>query len=203
MIGIPSRLTNPAVRFVLIRPGATDFDDQGRMKGCLDMPLSDCGHAQVTRVVQELSDVRFQTIFTAPCESAKETAAALAAGRTTKVKVVECFRNVDHGLWHGKLIEELRRNQPRIYRQGQESPDSIQPPGGETITQAKGRVLKAIRKVLKRSGDGAIALVIPDPLASVVQSLVGGDAMRNLWSAETDAAQWQWIEATMREPVVT
>jgi len=184
-------------KIVLVRPGATDFDDQGRMKGCLDMPLSDTGRQQVGRIAEELAVVKLSSIFTAPCQSARETASALAMGRTARVKVIECFRNIDHGLWHGKLIDELRRTQPRLYRQGQDSPDSVRPPGGETIQEAKDRVLKAVRKVVKRSTSGAIALVIPDPLASVVQSILEGEEMRDLWSAETDAAHWELIEAAI------
>lgn len=183
-------------RIVLVRPGATDFDDQGRMKGCLDMPLSDCGREQVERVATELAGVELNGIFTSPCQSARETANRLATGRSTRVKVIDCFRNIDHGLWHGKLIDEVRRNQPRVYRQGQDSPTTVCPPGGETIQAAQERVLKALRKLVKRSASGVIALVIPDPLASVVQSMLEGEEMRDLWSAETDAAQWELIEAT-------
>lgn len=191
------KLSTETFKIVLVRPGATDFDDQGRMKGCLDMPLSDTGRQQVGRIAEELAEVKLSSIFTAPCQSARETASTLAKGRTARVKVIECFRNIDHGLWHGKLIDELRRTQPRLYRQGQDSPDSVRPPGGETIQEAKDRVLKAVRKVVKRSTSGAIALVIPDPLASVVQSILEGEEMRNLWIAETDAAHWELIEAAV------
>lgn len=191
------KLSTETFKIVLVRPGATDFDDQGRMKGCLDMPLSDTGRQQVGRIAEELAEVKLSSIFTAPCQSARETASTLAIGRTARVKVIECFRNIDHGLWHGKLIDELRRTQPRLYRQGQDSPDSVRPPGGETIQEAKDRVLKAVRKVVKRSTSGAIALVIPDPLASVVQSILEGEEMRNLWIAETDAAHWELIEAAV------
>lgn len=189
-------------RVVLVRPGATDFDDQGRMKGCLNMPLSECGREQVERIAAELADLEIDEIVTAPCESAIETATRLAKGRSVmgrsvKVRIVECFRNVDHGLWHGKLIEEVRRTQPKVYKQGQESPLNLCPPGGETIQQAKDRVVKAIKKVTKRSGGGTIALVIPDPLASIVHSILEGDEMRDLWKSETDAAQWELIEAVV------
>ena len=189
-------------RVVLVRPGATDFDDQGRMKGCLDMPLSECGREQVERIAAELAELEIDEIVTAPCESAIETATRLAKGRSVmgrsvKVRIVECFRNVDHGLWHGKLIEEVRRTQPKVYKQGQESPLNLCPPGGETIQDAKNRVVKAIKKVTKRSGGGTIALVIPDPLASIVHSILEGDDMRDLWKSETDAAQWELIEAAV------
>jgi broad specificity phosphatase PhoE len=196
MIGFGNQMS----RVVLVRPGATEFDDQGRMKGCLDMPLSECGREQVERIAAELADVEIDEIVSAPCESAVETANRIAAGRSVqgrgiKVRVIECFRNVDHGLWHGKLIEEVRRTQPKVYKQGQESPSNLCPPGGETIQQAKDRVLKAINKVTKRSGGGTIALVIPDPLASIVHSILDGEEMRDLWKSETDAAQWELIEA--------
>jgi len=189
-------------RVVLVRPGATEFDDQGRMKGCLNMPLSECGREQVERIAAELADLEIDEIVTAPCESAIETATRLAKGRsvlgrTVKVRIVECFRNVDHGLWHGKLIEEVRRTQPKVYKQGQESPLNLCPPGGETIQQAKDRVVKAIKKVTKRSGGGTIALVIPDPLASIVHSILDGDDIRDLWKSETDSAQWELIEAAV------
>lgn len=184
-------------RVVLVRPGATDFDDQGRMKGCLDMPLSESGREQVERIAGELADVSIDEIISAPCESAVETATRLAQGRSVRVRVVECFRNVDHGLWHGKLIEEVRRTQPKVYKQGQESPLSLCPPGGETIQQAKDRVLKAINKITKRSGGETIALVIPDPLASIVHSILDGDDIRDLWKSETDAAHWELIEASV------
>ena len=37
------------LQIVLIRPGCTDFDEQGRIKGCLDIPLNDHGRAQARR----------------------------------------------------------------------------------------------------------------------------------------------------------
>lgn len=194
---LPSALVGHSpemARVVLVRPGATDFDDQGRMKGCLDMPLSEAGRGQVERVAAELADLELDQILSAPCQSAVETANRLAQGRAIKVKVIDCFRNVDHGLWHGKLIEEVRRNQPKVYKQGQDAPASLCPPGGETIDAAKARVRKAITKITRRSGGDVVALVIPDPLASIVQSILEGEEMGDLWKSETDAAKWEMIQ---------
>ena len=44
------------LKILLIRPGVTDFDEQGRIKGTLDIPLSDEGTAQVAKMIDELSD---------------------------------------------------------------------------------------------------------------------------------------------------
>lgn len=185
----------PVSTVLLVRPGATEFDDQGRIKGSLDIPMSDHGREQVTSLTEQLAEVRVKTIYTSPCESARETAQQLAQGRDVRIKVIDAFRNIDHGLWHGKLIDEVRRNHPRVYRQGQESPTDVCPPGGESIRDAKARVIKAVRKVVRKSGDEVIAIVIPDPMAWVVQSLLSGKELSGLWNAETDSGSWELIES--------
>jgi broad specificity phosphatase PhoE len=188
---------------LLVRPGATEFDDQGRIKGCLDMPMSDRGRMQVNSLMEEVTGFNLKAIYAAPCESARETAEQMADahqrawGRQPKIKVIDAFRNIDHGLWHGKLIDELRRNHPRVYRQGQESPTDICPPEGESIREAKARVIKAVRKAVRKSGDDMIAIVIPDPMAWVVQSLLNGEELCDLWDAETDTASWRVIESVL------
>jgi broad specificity phosphatase PhoE len=189
--------TSSVSQVLLVRPGATDFDDQGRIKGSLDIPMSERGHQQVTSLTEQLAEVRVKTIYTSPCESARETAERLAHGRDVRIKTVDAFRNVDHGLWHGKLIDEVRRNHPKVYRQGQDSPTDICPPGGESIRDAKARVIKAVRKVVRKSGDDVIAIVIPDPMAWVVESLLSGTELSDLWNAETDSGRWELIESRM------
>ncbi len=194
---LPSALVgdgNLVSRFVLVRPGATEFDDQRRIKGCLDIPLSSTGREQVERIVQELAELDIDQIVAAPCGSAMETANRLADGRAIKVKVLDSLRNVDHGLWHGKLIDEVRRNHPSVYKQGVEAPLQISLPGGETLETARVRVTKALKKLTKRGSGETIALVVPDPLASIVHSVLEGEDLGDLWKAETDAATWELID---------
>lgn len=189
--------SNAVSQVLLVRPGATELDDQGRIKGSLDIPLSERGRQQVDSLTQQLAGVPFKTIYTAPGESARETAQRLARGCDARVKVIDAFRNVDHGLWHGKLIDEVRRNLPKVYRQGQDSPTDICPPGGESIRDAQARVIKAVRKVVRKSGDDVIAIVIPDPMAWVVESLLSGTELSDLWKAETDSGRWELIECRL------
>lgn len=188
-------------RVLLVRPGATDFDDQGRMKGSLDMPLSQRGRQQVNSLTEEVAAIKIKTIYSAPCESAIETAQRMAAyqrqtqGKDVRIRVIDAFRNIDHGLWHGKLIDEVKRNHPRVYRQGQDSPTDLCPPKGESIRDARARVVKAVRKVLRGSKDDVISIVIPDPMAWVVEGILCGNELTGLWQAETDAGTWELIDA--------
>lgn len=190
-------------RVLLARPGATEFDDQGRMKGSLDMPLSQRGRKQVNSLTAEVAAIKIKTIYAAPCESALETAQQMAEfqrqtqGHDVRIRVIDAFRNIDHGLWHGKLIDEVKRNHPRVYRQGQDAPDDLCPPEGESIRDARARVVKAVRKVLRKSRDDVISIVIPDPMAWVVEGILCGNELTGLWEAETDAGTWELIDAVV------
>ena len=86
------------LRIVLIQPGATNFDDQGRIKGTLNIPLSENGAHQVARTVGELADLEIEHIYTAPCQSAQQTAGALAEGRDVKVKSLETSKEDNNGI---------------------------------------------------------------------------------------------------------
>ncbi|MFO0922240.1 MAG: histidine phosphatase family protein [Pirellulales bacterium] len=186
-------------RVILIRPGSTAFDEQGRIKGAMDMPLSEVGSNQVIKTAEEIADFRVDMVYSAPCESAQQTAAEVAKRCRSKWKVVDTLRNLNHGLWEGKLIDEVRRQQPKVYRQVQEHPESICPPGGETIEDAKTRVKKTLDKWAKKHDAGLVALVIPEPLASVVKELLGSDEIGDLWQSECDQAQWELIESDIEQ----
>src|SRR5262245_38995032 len=128
------------LRILLIRPGSTDLDEQGRIKGTLDVPLSQQGTAQVAKAVGELSGHSIDAIYSAPTTCCQQTATALAGDRRVKIKRIDGLHNLDHGLWHGKLIDEVRQTQPKVYRQWQENPELVCPPAGESLSAARKRV---------------------------------------------------------------
>ncbi len=109
------------------------------------------------------------------------------------------LKNLDHGLWHGKLIDEVRQNQPKIYRHWRENPELACPPEGESIAVARERAQSAIAKILKKHRQGTIALVIPEPLASVVRGFLRNNELDDLWQAETDIGGWTLIEIQQGE----
>ena len=182
------------LRMVLVRPGATDFDEQGRIKGTLDIPLSAQGNSEVAQTVSELADVPLEIVYSAPCQAADQTAQALASAHKAKVKTLDELQNLDHGLWHGKLIEEVRQCQPKVYRQWLEHPETVCPPGGETLGEAQERLLAGITRILKKHKTGVVAVVVPEPAASLVRCLLEESELGNLWKAECDHGGWQLIE---------
>lgn len=152
------------------------------------------GADQVQRTVAELGSSPIDHVYCAPCQSAQQTAEVLTKGRRLRAKTVTGLKNWDHGLWHGKLIDDVRRQQPRVYRLGQERPESVCPPKGESWGAARQRVAATLTRILRKHKDGVVALVIPEPLATLARSLLREGEPADLWKAECDCGRWDSID---------
>ena len=180
----------------MIQPGATQYDDEGRIKGNMSFPLSDRGQKQVDQMVKALGNEAFDVVLSAPCESAKETARQIADRTGARWRTADELANLDHGLWHGRLIHEIRRCQPKAYRQWQERSQAVAPPEGEVLGNAQKRVREFLERLLRRRKRGRIALVVPEPLRSIVQHELVRDGLENLWDSECDQGAWVRIRVS-------
>jgi broad specificity phosphatase PhoE len=180
-------------RILLIRPGCTDFDEQHRIQGNIDLPLSERGRQQVSQLLKELGETSIDVLYSSPCEPARSTAGAIGEARGLAVKELEPLHNVNHGLWQGLTVDEVRRKHPRVFKQWQESPEAICPPGGETLVEAVERVRKALEKPLKKKG--TIAIVAADPLASIICAVLRGAPLDGIPPAcEGVCGSWELLE---------
>ena len=187
---------NTMVKIVLIKPGSTDYDEQGRIQGNLDIPLNSQGVGEVGQLADSLQSCGIDTLYCPPCEPAMETARALSKALDIKIKKLGKMENVDLGLWQGMKTDEVRRKQQRVYRQWQEHPETVCPPEGETLDIARARMATVLTKTLKRHQNGTIGLVIPEPMASLVrQFLMGNGAeLGDLWVATADRPTYESFE---------
>ena len=160
-------------KIIFVPTASTEFDDQGRICGALDLPLSENGALQAAGWAQKLADVEIAMVYSGPATADRQTAQALAKAGTKKrkTKAIEAWQNLDHGLWQGKILSELKENHSRFYRQWCESPDAIAPPGGETATEVIERVQPAFGKILRKQAGRTIMVVVPDALLSILQDL--------------------------------
>ncbi len=180
-------------QIVLIRPGSTDYVDQKLVQGTLDVPLNAEGNAEVRRLIEELCSLGLDAIYASESEPALQTAEALAEALDLKCKRIDRLRNLDLGLWQGMAIDEIRRKQPRVYRQWQDTPECVCPPQGETLDAADDRVRLAMAKLLKRHKEGMVGLVIPEPLASLVRRYFTHGSLGDLWQAVQDHGNWELL----------
>ena len=186
------------VQIVLIRPGTSEFDQQGRIQGNLDIPLCQQGLLEVQRCLGELQSLGLSIVYSSPCEAARQTAGTIAAGLGIKAKPLDSLENLDHGLWQGLLVEEVKRKQPKVFRQWQEHPEMVCPPEGEMLNDCKQRVAAALAKLQKKHREGTIGIVAPEPLASVIHCAVSNGSSTVQWKSNACGCAWEVLGQNVR-----
>jgi len=185
------------LRIVLIRPGATDYVDQARVHGTLDIPLNERGTREVAVAVEALRDLGIRAVYCSDAEPALTTAKTLATALDVRCRKLDHLQNLDHGLWQGMSVEEIKRKHPKIYRMWQESPDSVCPPSGETLSDARARFHTVLKKLIKKQKEGTIALVVSEPMMSLVRCELQHGVLGDLWKSYTEPCGWQVIETEL------
>jgi broad specificity phosphatase PhoE len=173
------------LQVALIRPGATLYDEQQRLQGSLDLPLTRRGEEEVASLAERLLPTGITAIYFGPGDSLQRTAEAIGRAVGVRPKVIDDLRNLDQGLWQGLQFEEIRRRNLKLFRQWLDDPLTICPPQGETVAEALTRVRSALKPLWKRHKQQLIGLVVGEPLAQIVSAYLRGrvrpqleDAMR-------------------------
>ena len=159
----------------VVRPGWTNFDEQHRLIGTLDLPLCPQGAAQVAALIEKLRELPTppEAVVCGMTQPATCTAEAIAAAFDLTARKSEELANLNQGLWQGSTLEEIGRRMPRVFNQWQEAPETICPPEGEPWEEAADRVQRALKKPLRKFD--SLVIVASEPLASLVSSLLTGE----------------------------
>lgn len=153
---------------VLIRPGATTYDEQDRLQGVLDIPLSDRGKSEVAQLAQRIVGASITALYCGPGESVARTAEAVGKALRLRPKRIDELRNLDQGLWQGLQLDEIKRRNLKLFRQWQEDPCTICPPQGETVAEAMVRINLALKPLIRRHRGETLGLVAGEPLAQLI-----------------------------------
>jgi broad specificity phosphatase PhoE len=177
---------------VLIRPGATAYDEQNRVQGILDIPLSDRGRAEVAQLAEKLAEPlnrngngddnghshenrigqghghELTALYCGPGESAVRTAETIGKAIGLRPKRIDDLRNLDQGLWQGLQLDEIKRRNLKVFRQWLDDPVTVCPPQGETVESALERIKSALRPLIRRHQDETIGLVVGEPMAQLI-----------------------------------
>ena len=142
--------------FLLIRHGAHLLGGEtiaGRMPG---VRLSPLGEAQAAGLVGRVGGAPIRAVYSSPVERCVQTARPLAAHLGVDVAVAEGLTEIDFGAWTGRTLEELRPlagwKRWNAFRSG------ARPPGGESMAEVQGRVVREMERLSGEHPDECVAL---------------------------------------------
>ncbi|MCD2325288.1 histidine phosphatase family protein [Sphingomonas sp. IC-56] len=114
----------------------------GRMPG---IGLSPAGQSEAELLADHLRLHEFVAIHSSPVQRARETAAAIAAGRSLEVEIAEPLNEIDFGDWTGRAFEALSDDPD--WHHWNEQRAVATPPRGESMAAAQARVFAYLQRL--------------------------------------------------------
>ncbi|WP_026184592.1 bifunctional RNase H/acid phosphatase [Salinispora vitiensis] len=166
-----------ATRLVLVRHGATEYTEQRRYSGRVDVPLSDLGRAQAEATADRVAALApsAAVVVSSPLSRCRHTAGAIAAALGGKPvrdnnDLVEC----DFGAWEGRTFAEVRERWPGEM-DAWLAATTVAPPGGESFADVATRSQRVVDE-LRKAYPGQTVVVVSHvaPIKLILRDALGG-----------------------------
>ncbi|MBI5865384.1 MAG: histidine phosphatase family protein [Planctomycetes bacterium] len=180
------------MKVALIPCAASEWRDEGRLLGRVEVQATAAGEQAVAGWIQRLAPLGIPVVFHSPDELATRTAKLIAKALKVRTRKLADIAEVDVGLWAGLTEEELKKRYASTHHELCESPLHVCPPDGEEMAAAEQRLTAAVHKLIRKNEAAALALVAR-PLSLAITR----------WALEQSDESAIWHHAQeINEPVI-
>jgi broad specificity phosphatase PhoE len=148
----------------------------------MDTPLSAEGLLQAEAAARELKEHAFAAVYASPLQRARDTAAAIAAPHGLEVETDPAFKELGFGQWEGLTPDEARAGFPAVYDGWAKTPHLLSPPGGESLAEARERVLAGLERLRAGHPDEIVCLVAHGIPVRILILEALGLPLERIWS---------------------
>ena len=140
------------MKLVVIRHGLTEWNQQKRVQGRIDKPLSSEGERQLASlyVPQELLGYRW---FCSPLRRALQSIELLGI---SEFKVDHRLIEMSWGDWEGEVLKPLRKQLGVVMRLNEARGLDFRPPGGESPRELQSRLADWLKEVAESRQNCAV-----------------------------------------------
>ena len=171
---------------LIIRHGKTSWNTADIFRGRISIGLSEKGLNQVELLSEYLSSKKIQAIYSSPLQRALQTAEAVARLHQLNVQAVPGLNDLDFGEWEGKSVQEVKNTYQDIFSLWLERPDLTKIPGGESLEDARKRVLKALDGIMDQNKEGIVVIVTHRVITKVLACALLGLDNSHFWNIDQD-----------------
>ena len=132
----------------IVRHGATDWNQSGRIQGHMDIPLNEVGRAQARRAGFRLATVDATVLYSSDLLRAYETAQIIGQDRGLCVLQKPGLREINFGVWQGLSSPQIRERDPEVYAARRANPYDVAPAEAETWRQFYDRAVQTMQEIL-------------------------------------------------------
>jgi len=142
----------------LLRHGSTSCNEEGRICGHVEVPLSERGRRQATRAAELLEPCRVDLVLSSPLLRTLETARIVAGARELEPELDGGLTELALGHWSGRARSELAED-PRFLA-WLARPHETATPDGERLSDVQARALDAVRRGIAGTPAGGGLLLV-------------------------------------------
>ena len=120
------------MKLYLLRHGRTLWNEEGRLQGRTDVPLSDEGRCSALAAGAALESVPFDAAFSSPLQRARETAELILRGKNIAVQTDVRLMELGFGAAEGMRLCDLAEEKQPTRSLFSDPEHYVPPAGGET-----------------------------------------------------------------------
>jgi probable phosphoglycerate mutase len=160
------------MEFLLIRHASTPWNEEKRIQGQKDIPLSPQGVLQARGWCNTLQRVLWSRVLCSDLQRAVDTAHSVNNGRESIISTDRRLREQDWGRWTGCTIDELHGRHAAEVRLQENAGWNFRPPGGESRTEVLRRTLDCLEETVRNAAQSRTAPVLVVTHLGVIKCLV-------------------------------
>lgn len=143
----------------LVRHGKTAWNEQRRLQGWNDIPLSNTGRREARKIGKQLMSVTVHAIYSSPLSRAYDTALEIARHHAIDVTVLDALKETGFGIFEGLMWDELLdhplvKNRPKNHDRFTDNTG-----GGESIQDSYVRAAKAMDEIISKHKGQTVVIV--------------------------------------------
>lgn len=158
----------------LVRHGRSVSNQEGRVQGRADVPLSPAGQRQAAAMADWARALpQVDEVWSSPLLRARDTAGPIAAAVGLTVRIADELAELDAGIFQGHLWAELEARFPDAVARWRSGDAEFAIPGGESRAQLAARGRAAIESLAARTAGAIIVVAHGGILTAALGSLLG------------------------------
>jgi broad specificity phosphatase PhoE len=190
------------VKLFIIRHAESEWNPIGRYQGLLDPGLSERGLKQAELLGRALEKEKIDVIYSSPLRRTYQTAQEIAKRHGLEFVEDKRIIEIDHGVWSGMLVEEVKERFPEDFRRWLEEPHRVKFEGGESLEDVFKRVKDFVEFLREKHWGQTVAIVSHTvPIRAMLCALLNID-LSKFWAFGCDNASYSLVHVEEKRNVI-
>jgi probable phosphoglycerate mutase len=180
----------------LVRHGQTDWNQEGRLQGQLDVPLNETGLEQARQLAATLQGKRFGALYSSDLLRARQTAEIVAGVVNLPINLDQRLREISQGQFEGMLFSEVVVKFEDALADRSRNPVHSRLPGGESVAELAARVKECLDEIACQKIKEPVLVVAHGLAIATILCLARGYPMETVYShiqgnATAEVIEWK------------